>query len=74
MTERLFEKDPYIREFDARVVECIEDGDKYLVQLDRTAFFLKVVDSRGTEGILGRPLFLIPMKKKAVSGIKRIRL
>jgi len=54
MTERLFEKDPYIREFDARVVECIEDGDKYLVQLDRTAFFPEGGGQPGDRGYLGK--------------------
>jgi Ser-tRNA(Ala) deacylase AlaX len=35
MTERLYESDPYLKEFSARVVRADERG----VVLDRTAFF-----------------------------------
>jgi len=36
MTERLYYRDPYLREFDARIVEV---GDGGTVYLDRTAFY-----------------------------------
>ncbi|MBR5543804.1 MAG: hypothetical protein IKU65_06900 [Oscillospiraceae bacterium] len=39
MTERLYEKDSYCREFEATVVSCEKNGDLYDVVLDRTAFF-----------------------------------
>lgn len=39
MTDRLFEQNPYIRVFDARVLECEEQNDTYRIRLDRTAFF-----------------------------------
>ena len=37
--ERLYEADPYIREFDARVMACEQVKDQYRILLDRTAFF-----------------------------------
>lgn len=39
MTEKLYEKDSYIREFTARVMVCRPGKDCYEVILDRTAFF-----------------------------------
>ncbi len=39
MTERLYEKDAYIKEFNATVLRCEKDGDFYKTVLDKTAFF-----------------------------------
>ena len=39
MTEKIYEKDSYCKEFIAKVLECCESGDFYRVVLDRTAFF-----------------------------------
>ena len=39
MTERLYEKDAYCREFDAVVISCEEKNGAFWVALDRTAFF-----------------------------------
>ena len=39
MTQRLYERDAYCREFTAQVVSCEPDGDRYRVVLDHTAFF-----------------------------------
>ncbi len=39
MTIRLYDKDSALREFTARVTRCEEKDGKYLVTLDRTAFF-----------------------------------
>lgn len=38
-TEKLFYKDQYIKEFEGKVIEVIEKEDKFLVFLDKTAFF-----------------------------------
>ena len=38
-TERLFERDPYLREFEGRVVRCEAADGGYLAVLDRTAFY-----------------------------------
>ncbi len=39
MTERLYYKDSYIKEFEAEVIACEPKNDIFLVTLDRTAFF-----------------------------------
>ena len=39
MTEKLYYKDAYIKQFTATVLDCTENGGNYLVTLDRTAFF-----------------------------------
>lgn len=39
MTERLYYDDPYLREFEATVVEQFRHGDRFAVVLDRTAFY-----------------------------------
>lgn len=39
MTERLYYRDPFLREFDARVVSCEQEGGRWKVVLDRTAFY-----------------------------------
>ena len=39
MTERLYYDDAYLTEFDARVVECVPDGEGYRLRLDRSAFY-----------------------------------
>jgi len=38
-TERLYYNDPYLLEFDARVVECKAVGDRIAIVLDKTAFY-----------------------------------
>ena len=39
MTERLYYKDSYIKEFEATVTRCEAQGELFCVTLDRTAFF-----------------------------------
>ena len=39
MTERLYYKDQYIKEFSAKVLSCTESKGKYEIILDKTAFF-----------------------------------
>ena len=39
MTERLYYRDSFLREFDARVVSCEKAGERWKVVLDRTAFY-----------------------------------
>ena len=38
-TRRLFYEDPYQREFEAEVVTCRSQGERYLLELDRTLFY-----------------------------------
>lgn len=53
MTDRLYEKNPYIREFDARVVECEEKGKTYRIRLDKSAFFPEGGGQPGDRGWIG---------------------
>jgi alanyl-tRNA synthetase len=39
MTERLYYHDSFLREFDAQVISCEPEGDRWKVELDRTAFY-----------------------------------
>ncbi|MDO4608933.1 MAG: alanyl-tRNA editing protein [Clostridia bacterium] len=39
MTQKLYEIDAYLAEFNAIVTDCIQDGDKFKITLDKTAFF-----------------------------------
>jgi alanyl-tRNA synthetase len=39
MTERLYYRDSFLREFDAQVLSCEREGDRWKVLLDRTAFY-----------------------------------
>ncbi len=39
MTERIYERDSYCKDFTAKVLECRESGEFYHIILDRTAFF-----------------------------------
>src|SRR5271169_2596849 len=38
-TERLYYRDSFLREFDAQVLSCDKDGERWKVVLDRTAFY-----------------------------------
>ncbi len=39
MTEKLYEIDAYISCFEASVIDCIKDNNRYKIALDKTAFF-----------------------------------
>ena len=39
MTDRLYNKDAYLQDFDAEVLSCEEGKKGYEIVLDRTAFF-----------------------------------
>lgn len=38
-TTKLYYEDAYLREFDAAVLSCRKEQGRYLVVLDRTAFY-----------------------------------
>jgi alanyl-tRNA synthetase len=39
MTERLYYHDSFLREFEAHVISCEQEGERWRVTLDRTAFY-----------------------------------
>ena len=52
-TERLFDQDSYLKEFQATVLSSEKEGDRWLVVLDRTAFFPEGGGQSGDCGVLG---------------------
>lgn len=52
MTERLFDKNSYIKEFTAIVLECIKCDGFYKVLLDKTAFFAEGGGQKSDTGFL----------------------
>ena len=53
ITEKLYERDSYLQEFDATVLSCAPQGENYGVVLDRTAFFCEGGGQYGDEGATG---------------------
>ena len=47
-TEKLYYADPFLTEFDARVLACEAEKGGYAVVLDRTAFYTRAAGSRMT--------------------------
>lgn len=52
MTEKLYLKDSHLYEFDATVLNCVTDGDKYAIVLDKTAFFPEGGGQRSDTGYI----------------------
>lgn len=53
MTEKLYYKDSYIRDFTARVISCTEGKQGYLVELSQTAFFPEGGGQAADTGYIG---------------------
>ena len=52
-TVKLYYENAFLREFDGVVVDCRPQGKKWLVQLDRTAFYPEGGGQPADHGILG---------------------
>ena len=52
-TIRLFDQDSYMQSFDATVLTCEPEGDRFAVVLDRTAFFPEEDGQSADGGMLG---------------------
>ena len=53
MSIRLYDTEPYLRAFTARVLSCTEEKDAWAVVLDRTAFYPEGGGQPGDRGSLG---------------------
>ncbi len=53
MTEKLYYIDSHMKTFTARVTSCEQSGERYLVTLDRTAFFPEGGGQLGDSGVIG---------------------
>ncbi len=53
MTEKLYYIDSHMKTFTARVTSCGQSGERYLVTLDRTAFFPEGGGQLGDSGVIG---------------------
>ncbi len=53
MTERLYYNDSFAREFDAQVLSCEQEGERWRVILDRTAFYPTSGGQPHDLGVLG---------------------
>lgn len=51
-TDKIFERDAYVRDFGATVTNCVKDEKGYLVELDATAFFPEGGGQPSDEGII----------------------
>ena len=64
MTERLYYADASVRCFEAAVLSCEQAGDRWAVELDRTAFFPEGGGQPGDRGTLGEAHVLDTREKE----------
>jgi alanyl-tRNA synthetase len=65
-TIRLFDLDSYLQVFDATVIDCTPDGERFAVVLDRTAFFPEEGGQSADTGSLGNAQVLDVQEKEGV--------
>lgn len=65
-TIRLFDQDSYMQSFDATVLTCEPEGDRFAVVLDRTAFFPEEGGQSADGGMLGDARVLDVQEKDGV--------
>lgn len=53
MTEKLYYKDGYIKEFEAIITNCIKKDDYFIIELDKTAFYPEGGGQAGDTGFIG---------------------
>lgn len=53
MTEKIFDKDSFLKSFSATVLSCEEYSENYAVVLDKTAFFPEAGGQKSDKGVLG---------------------
>ncbi|MCR5674137.1 MAG: hypothetical protein K6G16_00360 [Lachnospiraceae bacterium] len=52
VTEKLYDRDAYLTEFTAQILSCRQEGDRFHVILDRTAFFPEAGGQTPDRGVL----------------------
>ena len=63
MTERLYYKDQYLKDFEAQVVSCTEGKNGFEVILDKSAFFPEGGGQPGDRGVIGGAKVLDTVEK-----------
>ena len=53
MTEKLYDKDSFLKSFSATVLSCEEYSGNYAVVLNKTAFFPEAGGQKSDKGVLG---------------------
>lgn len=53
MTEKLYDKDSFLKSFSATVISCDEYFENYAIVLDKTAFFPEAGGQKSDKGVLG---------------------
>ena len=68
MTEKLYDLDSHLREFEATVLSCERAGDRWAVVLDRTAFFPEGGGQAADTGMLnGVPVLDVQLRAGVIS-------
>ena len=67
MTEKLYEKDAYIKEFTATVIDCISADNAFKIILDKTAFFPEGGGQASDMGVLDETeIFDVQIEDKTI--------
>ena len=67
MTEKLYEKDAYIKEFTATVIDCISADNAFKIILDKTAFFPEGGGQASDVGVLDETeIFDVQIEDKTI--------
>lgn len=67
MTEKLFYEDAFLKEFSGTVMECREENGKWVVLLDRTAFYPEGGGQPADQGTLGKVRVFDTREKMGIS-------
>ena len=66
MTEKIYYKDAYIKEFEATVLSCEKEKDLYKIVLDKTAFFPEGGGQTSDVGVIGDALVTDVQEKEDI--------
>lgn len=63
MTEKLYYENQYTKDFTAKVISCEQSGNKFEIELDRTAFFPEGGGQPGDKGKIGDTAVITTVEK-----------